>query len=62
MAAEIADLGNAKLEGEEQLAQANAEKDAWKARVADLEKEQNFRSQMLALMKETLEQKPPAAE
>ncbi|MCB2095780.1 MAG: hypothetical protein H6901_00640 [Rhodobacteraceae bacterium] len=62
MAAEIADLDHAKLEGEERLAKANAEYTALKARVADLEKEQDFRSQMLALMKETLGQKAPAAE
>lgn len=59
MAAEIADLDNAKLEGEERLAKANAENALLKARVAELEKEQDFRSQMLALMKETLAEKCP---
>ena len=62
LAAEIADLGHAKREGEERLAKAQAENAALKARIADLEKEQDFRSQMLALMKETLGQQPPAPE
>lgn len=62
LAAEIADLGHAKLEGEERLTVAQAENAALKARITDLEKEQDFRSQMLALMKETLGQQPLATE
>lgn len=62
LAAEIADLGHAKREGEERLTKAQAENAALKARIADLEKEQDFRSQMLALMKETLGQQPSATE
>ncbi len=62
MSAEIADLDHEKVEGEERLAKASAENAALKARVAELEKEQDFRSQMLALMKETLGQQPAAAE
>lgn len=61
LAAEIADLGHAKVEGEEQLTKAQAENAALKARIADLEKEQDFRSQMLAVMRETLEQQTEAA-
>ncbi|RKF13524.1 hypothetical protein D6850_14650 [Roseovarius spongiae] len=62
LAEEIADLGHAKVEGEEQLTKAQAENAALKARIADLEKEQDFRSQMLAVMKETLEQRPEVAD
>ena len=62
MAAEIAELDRAKLEDEERLAKAQAESAALRARVADLEKEQDFRSQMLALVKETLGQQPRVAE
>ncbi|MFG6562557.1 hypothetical protein, partial [Sulfitobacter sp. 1A15299] len=32
-----------------------------KARISDLEKEQDFRTQMLDIMKETLEQRPQSA-
>lgn len=60
LAAEIADLDHAKLEVEDLLAKANSENAALKARVADLQKEQDFRGQMLALMKETLQQPVPA--
>lgn len=62
LTAEIANLDQAKLEGEERLAKANAENTALKARVAELEREQDFRSQMLAVMKETLGQQPQAAD
>ncbi|WP_116081779.1 hypothetical protein [Tropicimonas sp. IMCC34011] len=60
LAVEIADLDHAKLEVEDLLAKANSENAALKARVADLQKEQDFRGQMLALMKETLQQPVPA--
>jgi BMFP domain-containing protein YqiC len=59
--AEIADLGRSKCEREERLTRAQAENAALKSRISDLEKEQDFRSQMLAVMKETLEQKAEAA-
>ena len=61
MAAEIADLDHAKLEVEDLLAKTSSENAALKARVADLQKEQDFRTQMLALMEDTLQQ-PVAAE
>lgn len=62
LSAQVADLEKAKREGEEQLAKADEENAALNARIADLEKEQDFRSQMLALMKETIEQQPKAIE